>query len=498
MLRLEIFNAGRHTSSQKSTRDWSHSDLDEVVDTYNPDVFKAPLMVSKSKGHSTDGIPDKVLAFSELAFGYPKALERVGDKLYGLFEKVAPEFVEWVNQGRILDRSASFYPPDSPANPYPGRWALRHVAALGVTPPAVKGMSDLPGAFAAASFALDFSGAASIEEFEDYSCELCSGGSALEMVADVFRRLRDRMIEKDGLEAADAVFPAGLTGQVMREVDRQNRNVPITWEEWSRVQEQIYRLASAVDELLAAEADEDGRSTRRPPVLTAPMQYSTADTTMKTYKDLLADAEVTEVDGISAEDLAAIIDGTAKPNKFQKSMLAGALGIKTEELDMSEPTEDSIEIARLRNQLNEIQARETRQKVHSFVENLASQNQRRVLPAEVDELVEFALALDDSTAIDFAQGTATQTTPRQRYLDQLAKRSPVWGSNAKVPTGPVNDPNSPGIAPLASSVNYTEDSSKLDVMVRQRLAAQGKDPESLGPDYAEAYSYVERELAARR
>jgi hypothetical protein len=498
MLRLEIFNAGRHTSSQKSTRTWSHSELDEVVDTYNPDVFKAPLMLSKTKGHSTDGIPDKVLAFSELAFGYPESLERVGDKLYGLFERVAPEFTEWVKQGRILDRSASFYPPDSSANPYPGKWALRHVAALGVTPPAVKGMADMPGAFAAANFALDFSEDADVEDFEDYSCEMCMGASSMQILTSLMQRQRDALIADKGVEVAEASYPIDLINQMTRDNERSSRYINVTWEEWSTLQDRIYQLARTVEELCEGKAGESGGEARV--VLRSSMQYSgTEETPMKTYKDMLAEAEITEVNGISAEDLQAIIDGTTKPNKFQKSMLAGALDVTTEELDMSEPSDSDLEIARLRTQLNQMTARDTRNQVHSFVENLSTQSQRRVRPAEVDELVEFALSLDDSEPIEFAQGTAIKTTARQRYLNQLASRPPAWGSNGKMPTDPSQDPAAAGIATLqTSSISYTEESTKLDQLVRQRLIAAGKDPESIGPDYAEAVVVVERQLAAQR
>ena len=45
-------------------------------------------------------------------------------------------------KGRFKKRSASFYPPEHPNNPTPGKWHLRHVAFLGAQPPAVKGLRD--------------------------------------------------------------------------------------------------------------------------------------------------------------------------------------------------------------------------------------------------------------------------------------------------------------------------------------------------------------------
>ncbi|MBF0186018.1 MAG: hypothetical protein HQM06_16735, partial [Magnetococcales bacterium] len=44
--------------------------------------------------------------------------------------------------GRFKKISASFYPPDSPNNPTPGLFALRHIAFLGAQPPAIKGLPD--------------------------------------------------------------------------------------------------------------------------------------------------------------------------------------------------------------------------------------------------------------------------------------------------------------------------------------------------------------------
>ena len=48
-----------------------------------------------------------------------------------------------VQAGRFKKRSASFYPPQAPNNPTPGKWYLRHVAFLGAQPPAVAGLKDI-------------------------------------------------------------------------------------------------------------------------------------------------------------------------------------------------------------------------------------------------------------------------------------------------------------------------------------------------------------------
>ena len=53
-----------------------------------------------------------------------------------------------VRAGRFKKVSASFYTPDSPHNPVPGVYYLRHVGFLGAQPPAVKGLAPVPVNFA--------------------------------------------------------------------------------------------------------------------------------------------------------------------------------------------------------------------------------------------------------------------------------------------------------------------------------------------------------------
>ena len=48
-----------------------------------------------------------------------------------------------VEARRFPKRSASFYPPQAPNNPTPGKWYLRHVAFLGAQPPAIAGLKDI-------------------------------------------------------------------------------------------------------------------------------------------------------------------------------------------------------------------------------------------------------------------------------------------------------------------------------------------------------------------
>jgi hypothetical protein len=136
---IEIIRAGTHTSANGIVVSFDRSDLEEIAANYNPSHFQAPLIIS----HDTLGIPDRQLAHSEFAYGAPKALKVVGDRLRAVFDKVAPEFVRWVRDGKLLSVSSSVYLRNSPTNPTPGKLALRHIAGLGSSPPAIKGMEPL-------------------------------------------------------------------------------------------------------------------------------------------------------------------------------------------------------------------------------------------------------------------------------------------------------------------------------------------------------------------
>jgi hypothetical protein len=200
---IEILPQGTHTSSGGFKLPVSAADLDEVVASYNPATFAAPLIIS----HDTQGISDRELGNSEFAFGVPKSLKRVGDRVKAIFDKVAPEFEAWVKQGKLTAVSPSFYLPNSPHNPTPGKLALRHIAALGRTPPAIKGMQSLQSAF-------NFS--ESQEGVVDFSFALKPGtlefGGSDRAVARLLQNLREWLISEYDLETADRALPGPEVG----------------------------------------------------------------------------------------------------------------------------------------------------------------------------------------------------------------------------------------------------------------------------------------------
>jgi len=125
---LHVFKSGPQTSANGVERHFSREDLQEVVDSYDPDVHEAPLVI----GHSgdSDGIP---------SYGWIKGFERRGDDLYADvdFTDTAKDLVK---NGHYKKVSISFYSPESGINPHKGQWSARHLALLGAAPPAVKGL----------------------------------------------------------------------------------------------------------------------------------------------------------------------------------------------------------------------------------------------------------------------------------------------------------------------------------------------------------------------
>lgn len=173
---LKIFKVGNHTSMQGVTKNYSKDLLAECVAAYSPQTHEAPLVI----GHPKHDDP---------AMGWVDHLELDADGyLLAHPKQVDTEFSESVNAGKHNKVSASFYLPDSPNNPTPGKLYLRHVGFLGAQVPAVKGLGTV-------QFAEDEQG---VVEFGDWGYELA---------ADLFRKWRDYLIDDLGQEKADLIAP---------------------------------------------------------------------------------------------------------------------------------------------------------------------------------------------------------------------------------------------------------------------------------------------------
>lgn len=156
------------------TLQFSETDLQASANAYDPKLHEAPLVV----GHPSIDAP---------AYGWIKSLA-FDNGLHATPQQVNPAFAELVNTGAFKKISASFYSPESPANPVPGVYYLRHVGFLGAHAPAIKGLRN-------PSFADNEQGVLTFSEWDDVTN------------ASLWRRMREWFIGKFGQAEADAVVP---------------------------------------------------------------------------------------------------------------------------------------------------------------------------------------------------------------------------------------------------------------------------------------------------
>lgn len=132
---IRILRPGTFTDVNGKTVTFTKADLQRVVESYDAAEHPAPIVV----GHPKIDHP---------AYGWVKSLSVRDGEVVAEPDQVEPAFAELVNAGRYKKISASFYPPDSHANPVPGSLYLKHVGFLGAAAPAIKGLGTV--SFAAA------------------------------------------------------------------------------------------------------------------------------------------------------------------------------------------------------------------------------------------------------------------------------------------------------------------------------------------------------------
>lgn len=170
---VEVFKSGSHIDSKGRQITFSAADLDQVV--ANHALGAAPAVI----GHPHGAAP---------AYAWVEALKREGELLFAKFTDINPAFEAGVKAGAYRNRSVSVYPDKQHG------WRLRHVGWLGAEPPAIDGLA--PVEFSAAEDAA--------HEFSAPGYSLVWG---LESVGQLLRSLRERIVEKEGIEAADQALP---------------------------------------------------------------------------------------------------------------------------------------------------------------------------------------------------------------------------------------------------------------------------------------------------
>ncbi len=208
---ISIFRPGRHIAMSGQALAFSEADLAATAEAYDPELHEAPLTV----GHPRHDAP---------AYGWVSRLQYSEDTLEAEPAQVDPAFAEMVRKGRFKKVSASFYPPSHPANPKPGVYYLRHVGFLGAQAPAVKGLK-------AVEFADEADGIVTIEAAIAVPGSRGTGASCpafsekehwgFRAIANLLRNLRDRWIEKEGVEAADQLLPNYLISDIDRAAEEE-------------------------------------------------------------------------------------------------------------------------------------------------------------------------------------------------------------------------------------------------------------------------------------
>ena len=176
--RVHVFKAGPQTSAQGVEREFTPEDLQEVVESYDPDTHEAPLVI----GHSGDND-------SAPSFGWIKKFVRNGEDLYADvdFTDTARDLVKKRHYSKV---SISFYSPNSPINPHQGKWSARHLALLGAAPPAVKGLESL--SFSELDGVFDYAATLSLGDIfdKDLGPTLIVEKSPLEMLREKLEEVR--------------------------------------------------------------------------------------------------------------------------------------------------------------------------------------------------------------------------------------------------------------------------------------------------------------------
>jgi hypothetical protein len=196
---LQIFKAGTHTAMNGVALSFTEADLKATAAAYDPAKHEAPLVV----GHPQHDTP---------AYGWVGSLAFAGGALEATPVQVNADFSEQVAQGAYKKMSASFYAPDSPNNPVPNVYYLRHIGFLGAQPPAIKGLRS-------PSFAEGEKGVVDFSEYDDVQN------------AGLWRRLREWLIGEKGQDIADQVVPSWTVQQLeqaaqdeLREAQQEDSN----------------------------------------------------------------------------------------------------------------------------------------------------------------------------------------------------------------------------------------------------------------------------------
>ncbi len=111
---LEVFKAGKHIDSSGQEHEFTNEDVRQIAESFNHTKYRPPVVV----GHPKTDSP---------AYAWVEDVKEQNGSLFVKLKDIVPEFKEAVEKGLYRERSISLYPPDSPTNPTPGKYNLKHI-----------------------------------------------------------------------------------------------------------------------------------------------------------------------------------------------------------------------------------------------------------------------------------------------------------------------------------------------------------------------------------
>lgn len=198
---IPVIPKGKWTDSAGKVLTVDDNYLNDLVNNYNekgPGWKAAPVCL----GHPENDKPK---------FAVVETLRKKGNLVMAKLKDVAPEFADWVKKGYYSWISPSIRPDRS----------LKHIAALGAVPPAIPGMATLQESFGFAESSED-------TEYSTLSFNFSELAGAdvnyrFSRIQQVFRGLREFLIEKFSKETADNVIQEYHLEDIGREIQSEDQ-----------------------------------------------------------------------------------------------------------------------------------------------------------------------------------------------------------------------------------------------------------------------------------
>lgn len=164
MNKTKVFYAGKQPDYT-----YSNEDVRAIAEAYTETNYSAPWVC----GHEAKS--------GDQAMGWVRSLEYTEEN--GVGELWAnTDFNEMgqslIDGGLYENKSISFYTPESPFNPAPGQWSVRHIAMLGAEPPVLKNLGPIA--------VIDYS-----EEDSAFVSYSCGCNSEPDNIAEIITMPRD-------------------------------------------------------------------------------------------------------------------------------------------------------------------------------------------------------------------------------------------------------------------------------------------------------------------